>query len=155
MLSRCPHGCLCLAVLSGLVTPLVQATDPVADFWDEVNRSEVFFVVPSDGIESPEATAVRRERVFDEAKDVALNRRLVQQKTYWVGGEWVRQGQVLGPAQSEGELMDSDGDGFDDFTEVKYHTDPMDHESTPAHYFEAKGKNRIVFFKTNATAHSR
>ncbi len=155
MLSRCPQGCLCLAVLSGLVTPLVQATDPVADFWDEVNRSEVIFVVPSDGIESPEATAVRRERVFDEAKDVALNRRLVEQKTYWVGGEWVRQGQVLGPAQSEGELMDSDGDGFDDFTEVKYHTDPMDHESTPAHYFEAKGKNRIVFFKTNATAHSR
>jgi hypothetical protein len=137
------------------VTPLVQATDPVADFWDEVNRSEVIFVVPSDGIESPEATAVRRERVFDEAKDVALNRRLVEQKTYWVGGEWVRQGQVLGPAQSEGELMDSDGDGFDDFTEVKYHTDPMDRESTPAHYFEAKGKNRIVFFKTNATAHYR
>ena len=155
MLSRCPSGCLCLAVLSGLVTPLVQATDPVADLWDEVNRSEVIFVVPSDGIESPEATAVRRERVFDEAKDVALNRRLVEQKTYWVGGEWVRQGQVLGPAQSEGELMDSDGDGFDDFTEVKYHTDPMDRESTPAHYFEAKGKNRIVFFKTNATAHSR
>jgi len=155
MLSRCPQGCLCLAVLSGLVTPLVQATDPVADFWDEVNRSEVIFVVPSDGIESPEATAVRRERVFDEAKDVALNRRLVEQKTYWVGGEWVRQGQVLGPAQSEGELMDSDGDGFDDFTEVKYHTDPMDRESTPAHYFEAKGKNRIVFFKTNATAHYR
>lgn len=155
MLSRCPQGCLCLAVLSGLVAPLVQAADPVADFWDEVNRSEVIFVVPSDGIESPEATAVRRERVFDEAKDVSLNRRFVEQKTYWVGGEWVRQGQVLGPAQSEGELIDSDGDGFDDFTEVKYHTDPMDHDSTPAHYFAAKGKNRIVFFKTNATAHSR
>ena len=155
MLSRCPQGCLCLAVLAGFATPLTQAADPVADFWDEVNRSEVIFVVPSDGIESPEATAVRRERVFDEAKDVALNRRLVEQKIYWVGGQWVRQGQVLGPAQTEGELMDSDGDGFDDFTEVKYHTDPMDDESTPAHYFEAKGKNRIVFFTTNATGHAR
>ena len=60
-----------------------------------------------------------------------------------------------GPAQTEGELIDSDGDGFDDFTEVKYHTDPMDHDSTPASYFEAKGKNRIVFFTTNATGHTR
>ena len=155
MLSRCPLGHVCFAVFSGLVTPLVQATDPVADFWDEVNRSEVIFVVPSDGIESPEAAAARRERVFDEAKDVALNRRFVEQKIYWLGGEWVRQGQVLGPAQTEGELIDSDGDGFDDFTEVKYHTDPMDHDSTPASYFEAKGKNRIVFFTTNATGHTR
>ena len=155
MLSRCPEGCLCLAVLSGFVTPLAQAADPVADFWDEVNRSEVIFVAPSDGIESPEAAAIRRERVFDEAKDVALNRRFVEQKIYWVGGQWVRQGQVLGPAQTEGELVDSDGDGFDDFTEVKYHTDPMDHESTPVHYFEAKGKNRIIFFRTNATGYSR
>ena len=155
MISRCPQGYVCLAVLSGFVAPLAHATDPVAEFWDEVNRSEVIFVAPSDGIESPEATVVRRERVFDEAKDVALNRRLVEQKIYWVGGQWVRQGQVLGPAQTEGELMDSDGDGFDDFTEVKYHTDPMDDESTPAHYFEAKGKNRIVFFTTNATGHAR
>ena len=155
MLSRCPRGYVCLAVLSGFVTALVQAADPVAEFWDEVNRSEVIFVAPSDGIESPEAAGVRRERVFDEAKDVALNRRFVAQKIYWVGGQWVRQGQVLGPAQTEGELMDSDGDGFDDFTEVKYHTHPMDHESTPAHYFKAKGKNRIIFFTTNATAHSR
>jgi hypothetical protein len=137
------------------VTPLVQAADPVTEFWDEVNRSEVIFVAPSDGIESPEAAAVRRERVFDEAKDVTLNRRFVEQKIYWVGGLWVRQGQVLKPAQTEGELMDSDGDGFDDFTEVKYHTDPMDHESTPSHYFEAKGKNRIIFFTTNQTAHAR
>ena len=52
-------------------------------------------------------------------------------------------------------LVDSDGDGFDDFTEVKYHTDPMDHRSNPAHYFEAKGKNCIIFFTTNTTAHSR
>ena len=155
MISRCPQGYVCLAVLSGFVAPLAHATDPVAEFWDEVNRSEVIFVAPSDGIESPEATVVRRERVFDEAKDVALNRRLVEQKIYWVGGQWVRQGQVLGPAQTEGELMDSDGDGFDDFTEVKYHTDPMDHQSNPAHYFEAKGKNCIIFFTTNTTAHSR
>jgi hypothetical protein len=155
MIRRYRQGYVCLAFLSGFATPLVHATDPVAEFWDEVNRSEVIFVAPSDGIESPEATAVRRERVFDEARDLALNRRFVEQKIYWVGGQWVRQGQVLGPAQSEGELMDSDQDGFDDFTEVKYHSDPMDHESTPAHYFEAKGKNRIVFFRTNATAHSR
>jgi len=155
MLSRCPQGYVCLAVLSGFVTPLVHATDPVAVFWDEVNRSEVIFVAPSDGIESPEATAFRRERVFDEAKDVTLNRYFVEQKKYWVGRQWVRQGQVLGPAQTEGELMDSDGDGFDDFTEVKYHTDPMDHQSNPAHYFEAKGKNCIIFFTTNTTAHSR
>ena len=155
MLSRCRRGYVCLALLSGFMNPLVQAADPVTEFWDEVNRSEVIFVAPSDGIESPEAAAIRRERVFDEAKDVALNRRFVEQKIYWVGGQWVRQGQVLGPAQTEGELVDSDGDGFDDFTEVKYHTDPMDHESTPVHYFEAKGKNRIIFFRTNATGYSR
>ncbi len=155
MLCRCPQGYFRLALLSGFVTQLVHATDPVADFWDEVNRSEVIFVVPSDGIESPEAAAIRRERVFDEAKDVKMNRRFVEQKTYWVGGQWVRQGQVLGPAQTEGELMDSDGDGFDDFTEIRFHTDPMDGESTPSKYFEAKGKNRVIFFTTNQTAHAR
>ncbi len=155
MLSRCPREYVCLAVLSGFVTPLVQAADPVTEFWDEVNRSEVIFVAPSDGIESPEAAAIRRERVFDEARDVALNRRFVAQKIYWVSGQWVRQGQVLGPAHTEGELMDSDGDGFDDFTEIRFHTDPMDEESTPSKYFEAKGKNRVIFFTTNSTAHSR
>ncbi len=155
MLSRCPRGYVCLALLSGFVSALVQAADPVAEFWDEVNRSEVIFVAPSNGIESPEAAAARRERVFDEATDVALNRRFVAQGIYWLNGKWVRQGQVLGPAQTEGELMDSDGDGFDDFTEIRFHTDPMDGESTPSKYFEAKGKNRVIFFTTNQTAHAR
>ncbi len=155
MLSRCPLGYFCLAVLSGFVTPLVQAADPVADFWDEVNRSDVIFVVPSTGIESPEAAAAQRERVLDEATDVALNRRFVAQGIYWLNGQWVRQGQVLGPAHKEGEIMDSDGDGFDDFTEIRFHTDPMDGESTPSKYFEAKGKNRVIFFTTNQTAHAR
>jgi len=155
MLSRCRRGYVCLALLSGFMTPLVQAADPVTEFWDEVNRSEVIFVAPSDGIESPEAAAIRRERGFDEARDVALNRRFVEQKIYWVSGQWIRQGQVLGPAQTEGELIDSDGDGFDDFTEIRFHADPMDEESTPSKYLEAKGKNRVIFFTTNSTAHSR
>lgn len=70
-------------------------------------------------------------------------------------GHWIREGQGFGPAATQEELRDSDGDGFDDFTEVKYHTDPMDYDSSPAHYFEAKGKNRVLFFTTNTTAHSR
>ena len=52
MHTRCPQGYVCLAVLFGFVTPMVQAADPVAEFWDEDNRSEVIFVAPSDGIES-------------------------------------------------------------------------------------------------------
>ena len=74
---------------------------------------------------------------------------------FWVNGGWVKKGQPVVPASHAGELKDSDGDGFDDFTEIKFHTDPFKAESTPAAYFDAKGSNRVVFYGTNKTAHGK
>ena len=81
---------------------------------------------------------------------------LMDRKGYvWANGEWVKRGKPVLPARSERELKDSDRDGFDDFTETKFHTDPLSPESTPASYFQAKGSNRVTFYGTNATAHGK
>ena len=92
------------------------------------------------------------EREKQEAKDVALNRSLVRQEIYWLEGRWVRKGEALEAPRSLVELIDSDHDGFDDFTEVKFHCDPTNPDSNPSHYFEVKASNRVIFYSTNAKA---
>ena len=62
----------------------------------------------------------------------------------------MRKGEALEAPRSLGELIDSDRDGFDDFTEVKFHCDPTNPDSNPAHYFEVKGKNKVIFFQSNS-----
>ena len=83
---------------------------------------------------------------------MALNRSLVRQEIYWLEGRWVKKGEALEAPRSLGELIDSDHDGYDDFTEIKFHCDPTNPDSNPAHYFEAKGSNRVIFYSTNAKA---
>ncbi len=128
------------------------AGDPVATVWDEFNQNGVVVVVPSAGLETPASKEARLEREKEEVKDKRLNRSLVEQGIYWLEGRWVKKGQPLEAARTEGELKDSDRDGFDDFTEVKFHTDPSNPDSNPSHYFEAKGSNRVIFYSTNAEA---
>ena len=140
-----------LAVVA--VWPLTgMGEDAVSTVWNEFNQNGVVMVQPSPGLETPESKEARLEREKQEAKDVALNRSLVRQEIYWLEGRWVRKGEALEAPRSLVELIDSDHDGFDDFTEVKFHCDPTNPDSNPSHYFEVKGSNRVIFYSTNAKA---
>jgi hypothetical protein len=109
-------------------------------------------IEPSPGLETPASKEARLEREKEEAKDAKLNRSLVRQEIYWLEGRWVKKGEALEAPRSLGELIDSDHDGFDDFTEIKFQCDPTNPDSNPAHYFEVKGSNRVIFYSTNAKA---
>jgi len=126
--------------------------DAVSTVWNEFNQNGVVMVQPSPGLETPDSKEARLDREKAEAKDAKLNRSLVKQEIYWLEGRWVRKGEALEAPRSLGELIDSDHDGFDDFTEVKFHCDPTNPDSNPSHYFEVKGSNRVIFYSTNAKA---
>ena len=129
--------------------------DEVSTVWNEFNQNGVVMIEPSPGLETPASKDARLEREKEMAKDAKLNRSLVRQEIYWLEGRWVKKGEALEAPRSLGELIDSDHDGFDDFTEIKFHCDPTNPDSNPAHYFEVKGSNRVIFFSTNTAASSR
>ena len=90
-------------------------------------------------------------RVFkqrEEAEAVALNKAEVREHRYWIDGRWVctdkdqSQVKVYRPAQTELEIIDSDNDGYDDYTEHKHGTNPQDATRTPA---IRKGNNLVTF----------
>jgi hypothetical protein len=114
----------------------------------------VYWVQPKDVI-SKEVTEAQDERKKAARADLDLETSMREKGYFWVNGQWVKKGKPVLPARSAGELKDSDGDGFDDFTEIKFHTDPFKAESTPAAYFRAKGNNQVTFYGTNATAHKK
>jgi len=146
------RGVLLLVViwpLSGM------SEDEVSTVWNEFNQNGVVMIEPSTGLEAPESKEARLEREKEMAKDAKLNRSLVRQEIYWLEGRWVKKGEALEAPRSLGELIDSDHDGFDDFTEIKFHCDPTNPDSNPSHYFEVKGSNRVIFFSTNTAASSR
>ena len=113
-----------------------------------------YWVQPRDVV-SKEATEAQHERKHAARADLDLETSMREKGYFWVNGQWVKKGEPVLPARSAGELKDSDGDGFDDFTEIKFHTVPFKSESTPASYFQAKGSNRVTFYGTNATAHGK
>ena len=129
--------------------------DEVSTVWNEFNQNGVVMIEPSPGLETPASKEARLEREKEMAKDAKLNRFLVRQEIYWLEGRWVKKGEALEAPRSLGELIDSDHDGFDDFTEIKFHCDPTNPDSNPSHYFEVKGSNRVIFFSTNTAASSR
>jgi len=114
----------------------------------------VYWVQPRDVL-SKDVTEAQEERKKAARADLDLESLMREKGYFWVNGGWVKKGEPILPARNEGELKDSDGDGFDDFTEIKFHTDPFKAESTPASYFNSKGSNRVVFYGTNAAAHKR
>ena len=114
----------------------------------------VYWVQPRDVV-SQEAAEAQGERKKAARADLDLETSMREKGYFWVNGRWMKKGEPVVPARSAGELKDSDGDGFDDFTEIKFHTDPFKPESTPASYFQAKGSNRVVFYGTNSTAHRK
>ena len=129
--------------------------DEVSIVWNEFNQNGVVMIEPSPGLETPASKEARLEREKEMTKDAKLNRSLVRQEIYWLEGRWVKKGEALEAPRSLGELIDSDHDGFDDFTEIKFHCDPTNPDSNPSHYFEVKGSNRVIFFSTNTAASSR
>ena len=134
-----------LLVWVGTGIPTLAEDDPAA---------VVYWVQPRDVI-SKEVTEAQDERKKAARADLDLETSMREKGYFWVNGGWVKKGEPVLPARSAGELKDSDGDGFDDFTEIKFHTDPFKPESTPASYFQAKGSNRVVFYGTNSTAHRK
>ena len=114
----------------------------------------VYWVQPRDVI-SKDITEAQEERKKAARSDLDLESSMREKGYFWVNGGWVKKGEPILPARNAGELKDSDGDGFDDFTEIKFHTDPFKAESTPASYFNSKGSNRVVFYGTNATARGK
>ena len=145
-----------LVLLLVAICPLSgMGEDEVSTVWNEFNQNGVVMIEPSPGLETPESKEARLEREKEKAKDAKLNRSLVRQEIYWLEGRWVKKGETLEAPRSLGELIDSDQDGFDDFTEIKFHCDPTNPDSNPAHYFEAKGSNRVIFYSTNTAASSR
>ena len=142
-----------VALLYGVEGALSE--DSVSTIWNEFNQNGVMMIDPSPGLETRESKEARLEREKEEAKDVALNRALVRQEIYWLEGRWVRKGEALEAPRSLSELIDFDHDGFDDFTEVKFHCDPTSPDSNPAHYFEVKGSNRVIFYSTNTALHRK
>ncbi len=129
--------------------------DEVSTVWNEFNQNGVVMIEPSPGLETPASKEARLEREKEMTKDAKLNRSLVRQEIYWLEGRWMKKGEALEAPRSLGELIDSDHDGFDDFTEIKFHCDPTNPDSNPSHYFEVKGSNRVIFFSTNTAASSR
>ena len=143
------RGVLLLVVICPLSG---MGEDAVSTVWNEFNQNGVVKIEPSPGLETPASKEARLEREKEEAKDVKLNRSLVRQEIYWLEGRWVRKGEALEEPRSLSDLIDSDHDGFDDFTEIKFHCDPTNPDSNPAHYFEVKGSNRVIFYSTNNEA---
>ncbi|MEY2852098.1 MAG: hypothetical protein RL549_797 [Verrucomicrobiota bacterium] len=125
--------------------PLAAENDPAA---------VVYWVQPRDVV-SKEVTEAQDKRKQTARADLDLETSMREKGYFWVNGGWVKKGEPVSPARNAGDLKDSDGDGFDDFTEIKFHTDPYKPESTPASYFQAKGSNRVVFYGTNSTAHRK
>ena len=145
-----------LVLLLVAICPLSgMGEDEVSTVWNEFNQNGVVMIEPSPGLETPASKEARLEREKEMAKDAKLNRSLVRQEIYWLEGRWVKKGEALEAPRSLGELIDSDHDGFDDFTEIKFHCDPTNPDSNPSHYFEVKGSNRVIFFSTNTAASSR
>ena len=132
----------------------------IATFWvaagamapaEDDPAAVVYWVQPRDVI-SKDITEAQEERKKAARSDLDLEKSMKEKGYYWVNGQWTRKGEPIFAARNAGEVKDSDGDGFDDFTEIKFHTDPFNPESTPAAYFDAKGSNRVVFYGTNKTA---
>lgn len=120
--------------------------------WAGDDPATVVYWVPLQDVVSKEKSESWGEKQRAARSDLDLEASMREKGYFWVNGQWTRKGQTVVPARNLGELKDSDGDGFDDFTEVKFHSDPSDSRSSPEAYFRFKGSNRVIFYTTNSKA---
>ena len=141
---------------SGFCHASILAVWILAPWWTRAEDSaSLVYEVPWTDVSCLKTTDAQEDRKKTARSDLDLEASMRKQGYFWVNGRWIKKGQPVLPARHAGELKDSDGDGFDDFTEIKFHTDPFKPESTPASYFRAKGSNQVTFYGTNATAHQK
>jgi hypothetical protein len=110
---------------------------------DQFNQNNVVHIdYSNEKIENAEEAEARCEREKTEIRDVQLNKAEIREGRYWVDGRWVCPSKTYEPAKSEKELKDSDGDGYDDYTEFKNGTSPNDARLFPA---VREGNNKVIF----------
>jgi hypothetical protein len=124
-----------------------EVENKFSNFVDSFNEVSPIKLKPQK-FESATEAEIRILKEADEARDVALNKAEVREHRYWIDGRWVcvdtnqPEKKVYVPAQKESEIVDSDNDGYDDYTEHKHGTDPEDARKTPA---IRKGNNPVTF----------
>lgn len=91
--------------------------------------------------ESVKEREIRLEREDDICKDLELNKKEIQDGRYWVNGQWQYKNIPQKPRNKD-ELKDSDNDGYDDYTEFLYNTDPKDNRVFP---IIRNGNNKKIF----------
>ena len=129
--------------------------EPGGQLRAEDDPAGIVYWVPSQDVLSKDVTEAQGERKQAVRTELDLETSMREKGYFWVNGQWLKKGEPILPARHAGELKDSDGDGFDDFTEIKFHTDPFKPESTPASYCRAKASNTVVFYGTNPAAHRK
>jgi len=137
---------LCKTTLFLLLTNNTFAQDFFDEFKagiDQFNQNNVVHIdYSNEKIETAEEAEARCEREKTEIRDVQLNKAEIREGRYWVDGRWVCPSKTYEPAKSEKELKDSDGDGYDDYTEFKNGTSPNDARLFPA---VREGNNKVIF----------
>jgi hypothetical protein len=105
---------------------------------DHINEYNVNY--KNQRIESGEEASLRAEKEKTEMDDVKLNKAEVADSRYYVNKQWVST-KYTKPFRVE-DLKDSDGDGYDDYTEFINGTNPKDANSFPA---IRNGNNKKIF----------
>jgi len=94
------------------------------------------------GYESANEAEARYQSEIEDRKAVALNKSEIKDQRYWVDKRWICKTNNYTPAKSASDLVDSDGDGYDDYTEFKHGTSPNNPDIFPA---IRDGNNKKVF----------
>ena len=110
---------------------------------DEFNKNPIINIKYSRAKpETAREAEARYEKEKDEIKDLALNKAEIRDQRYWVNGGWICKTNNYKQAKKQSDLVDSDGDGYDDYTEFKHGTSPNDPSIFPA---IREGNNKRVF----------
>ena len=110
---------------------------------DQFNKNGIIHIKYSrQAPETAKEAEVRYEREQDEIRDVAMNKAEIRDQRYWVNGGWICKTNNYKPAKTQSDLVDSDGDGYDDYTEFQHGTSPNDPNIFPA---IREGNNKIIF----------
>lgn len=131
------------------------------NFIEEFNKISPFKLQSSKSWPTKEEAEYKVLKEKDETEAVALNKAEIKEGRYWVDGRWIvrknsnyrkvgggwiyiedSQEKEHIPAKSEQELIDSDNDGYDDYTEHINGTNPQDYKEIPA---IRNGKNKVTF----------
>ena len=112
--------------------------------FDKINNNNDIIGISyyKDSPETADEAEARCEREKDEIRDIQINKAEIRDSRYCVDGRWVCPSKTYESAKTKKELKDSDGDGYDDYTEFKNGTSPNDSRIFPA---IRNGNNKVIF----------